>query len=749
MALSAWKNPLWHSEELVNLEALRQQLTRRVAIFVCCASGVAIWGTLPFEPFPLVIFGLLLATFGLGLGVQRLIAVRPALARFGLLWGLTGLHLAALTLLPEPWLPFLGILLIFLAALLLPNHEFATAAIVGLAAAWLHAAGRPYPLAGFVSSLVLAAGCAWLVARTLYTALAWTWNTQQEADRLLEQARTDRGELSRTLKALDLAYSLLQRTQAELVYARRQAEEARQMKERFAANISHELRTPLNLILGFSEIMYLSPEVYGDMAWPPALRRDVYQVYRGTRHLTGMIDDVLDLSRFEMTSFTLTRELTPLTPFLAATADLARDLFPAHPVPGSAAVRFEVDIAPDLPAVEIDRTRIRQVLLNLLNNARSFTERGLVRLAAEARPAEVLVTVSDSGPGIPPENLENVFQEFYQVDTSLRRKHQGMGLGLALSKRFVEAHDGRIWAENGPAGGAVIRFTLPLAVEAPAPLATRATAGPALARTRPVLLAVHTDPALAGWLARHLPEFDVIPAAGAVDEEVRLYHPAAVLCNTPPALDGGIAGNDASLAALPVPVISCSLPSEAWLARDLAVAGCLTKPVASAELVAALRAALPAGRGESHILIIDDDRGFVQLIERIMQSLPVPYRTSHAYGGAAGLAAMAEDPPDIVLLDLMMPDVDGFAVLAWMRATPALAGIPVLILTATSFAEDALQQRGSQIVVRREDGLRPLEVLNCVRVLASTLEPRYDEKSAPAPPTAGRPGAVQPAALPG
>jgi len=534
MALSAWKSPLWHSEELVNLEALRQQLTRRVAIFVCCASGVAIWGTLPFEPFPLVILGLLLATFGLGLGVQRLIAVRPALARFGLLWGLTGLHLAALALLPEPWLPFLGILLIFLAALLLPNHEFATAAIVGLAAAWLHAAGRPYPLAGFVSSLVLAAGCAWLVARTLYTALAWTWNTQQEADRLLEQARTDRGELSRTLKALDLAYSLLQRTQAELVYARRQAEEARQMKERFAANISHELRTPLNLILGFSEIMYLSPEVYGDMAWPPALRRDVYQVYRGTRHLTGMIDDVLDLSRFEMTSFTLTRELTPLTPFLAATADLARDLFPAHPVPGSAAVRFEVDIAPDLPAVEIDRTRIRQVLLNLLNNARSFTERGLVRLAAEARPAEVLVTVSDSGPGIPPENLENVFQEFYQVDTSLRRKHQGMGLGLALSKRFVEAHDGRIWAENGPAGGAVIRFTLPLAVEAPAPLATRAAAGPALARTRPVLLAVHTDPALAGWLARHLPEFDVIPAAGAVDEEVRLYHPAAVLCNTPP-----------------------------------------------------------------------------------------------------------------------------------------------------------------------------------------------------------------------
>ncbi|OQA46424.1 MAG: Non-motile and phage-resistance protein [Chloroflexi bacterium ADurb.Bin325] len=749
MALSAWKNPPWHNEGLVNLEALRQQLTQRVAFFICCASVIALWGALPFEPFSVSIFGLLLATLGLSLGTLRLVTIKPALARFVLLWGLLGLETLALVLRSDPWLPFLGIMLTFLAAFLLPGHEFLATAVIGLAAIGLYSADRPYSLAGLGISLALSTGCAWLAARTLYTALAWIWNTQQEADRLLEQTRRDRGELHRTLKALDLAYSLLERTQDELVYARQQAEGARQMKERFAANISHELRTPLNLILGFSEIMYLSPEVYGDMTWPPALRRDVYQIYRGTRHLTGMIDDVLDLSRFEMTSFTLSKEPTPLTPFLIATAELARDLFPSNPAPGSSAVRFEIDVAADLPALEIDRTRIRQVLLNLLNNARSFTEHGVVRLTAESRPTDVLISVHDNGPGIAAENLENVFQEFYQVDTSLHRKHQGMGLGLSISKQFVEAHDGRIWAESTPGAGAVISFTLPLPAAAQIRVEKRHAIRIGAPRSRPVVLAANADAALTGWLGRHLPEFDVIPCTGTLDDEIRLYHPRAVIHNISPAIGHLTVDSSMLITALPVPVIACSLPSKAWLAEDLAVAGCLTKPIGSAQLAQVLQAAVPADRVEARVLVIDDDRGFVQLIERMLQALPTPYRTRHAYDGAAGLTMMVEDPPDIVLLDLMMPEVDGFSVLAQMRAQPALAAIPVFILTATSFAEDTLQQHGGQIVIQRGDGLRPLEVLNCVRALTSTLEPRYDERSAPALPTTGRLPATPPAELHG
>jgi len=158
---------------------------------------------------------------------------------------------------------------------------------------------------------------------------------------------------------LELSYSLQRRLQDELIAARNEANTARQMKERFAANISHELRTPLNLILGFSDVMYVTPEAYGDFTWPPKLRRDIYQIHRSSKHLLEMIDDILDLSRQDMIDFTLHREATPLEALLRHTAEIVIDLFQ------DPAVRLEVVLAPDLPELEIDRTRIRQVVINL------------------------------------------------------------------------------------------------------------------------------------------------------------------------------------------------------------------------------------------------------------------------------------------------------------------------------------------------------------------------------------------------
>jgi len=519
----------------VNLEDLRGQLAGRLAVALMIASLALLWVNWPQESFPF--FGAipLAALIGIGWGVRKLVNVRPALARHLLVWSLTAGLLAAMWLFSDPWLPFLGLPLTFVSALLVSGGQFATAGATAALAAWLARSGaRPYPLLQLLITQALAVALAWEAVHTLYTALGWAWTMQQRADRLLELSRDRQGELSNALKSVDLANTVLRRTQRELISARRQAEEARLMKEQFAANISHELRTPLNLILGFSEVMHLSPEIYGDLRWPAALRQDVYQIYRSSRHLLEMIDDVLDLSRFEIAGFTLNKEPTPLEPLLHDAAELAQDLFRGRPV------QLELRTGPDLPTLEIDRTRVRQVLLNLLNNAARFTEEGVVRVEARRADGEIVVSVSDTGPGIPADELSHIFEEFYQVDRSLRRRHSGAGLGLAISKHFVEAHDGRIWAESQEGAGSTFYFTLPIPGQY-VPLSRLRVdrpLEPQESEVRPPILVVDPDPAVADLVRRHIEEYEVMQVENVdrLAAEVMLHHPQAVVWNVPPGL---------------------------------------------------------------------------------------------------------------------------------------------------------------------------------------------------------------------
>jgi CheY-like chemotaxis protein len=541
------------------------------------------------------------------------------------------------------------------------------------------------------------------------------------------------------------------------------------MKEQFAANVSHELRTPLNIILGFSEVMYLSPEVYGDVDWPPILRRDVYQIYNGSRHLLKMIDDVLELSRFEMVGFTLNREPTRLEPLLRDTVEIVEKLFRGRPV------CLEVKVAQGLPVLEIDLTRIRQVLLNLLNNAARFTEEGVVRVEARRESGEVVVSVSDTGSGIPAHELPHIFEEFYQVDRSLHRKHGGTGLGLAISKHFVEAHDGRIWVESEEGVGSTFTFTLPIPDEhVPfSRLGVDRPLEPPTSETPPPVLVVDPDPAVATMVDRHLDEYEIIQVRGMgqLMEAVMLHHPQAVICNVSPGEKEGfwdepgdrrlpaapgcpyfpssrneslrfpssrsepvyaqVARNTSTAdtaIAIPVPFIECSLPSQAWLADELAVVGCLTKPITVAQL---LREIERVG-GVRDVLVVDDDRDFCQLVERMLEASGRAYQVRRAYGGEDSLLALRSQRPELVLLDLVMPGVDGFHVLQEMRQDPDLADVPVLLLTATSYAEDALARRGGRLVsVRRSDGLSPSEVLRCIQSIVGVLDPHYDEQSVP------------------
>ena len=720
MLRKVWAHPM-EQDRLMNLEDLRRQLTARLALLVMTASALGMWLLLPLEPLPQTEFVLMGVSLALGTLVYFLVKSHPALARHFLIWGLTGMLMAAMQVVDAPWLPFWGLPLSFAAAVLIPGSSLGTAGLVGALALWLTSVGgRAYPLTGLWPAFALGVTLTWLVTHTLYTALQWAFTMQQRADRLLEMVRDRQAELGRALKSIELANVIQRRTQRELAEARRQAEEARRMKEQFAANISHELRTPLNLILGFSELMHLSPEVYGDVQWPPTLRRDIYQIYRASRHLLEMIDDILDLSRFEMVGFTLNKEPMALEPLLRGVIEIAQDLFRGRPI------RLEVEIEPNLPLLEIDRTRIRQVLLNLLNNAQRFTEAGTVRVEAKRAGSEVVVSVSDTGPGIPADQLSRIFDEFYQVDRSLRRAHGGAGLGLAICKRFVEAHDGRIWAKSEVGLGSTFYFTLPIP-EQYLPISRPYVERPVEViwpQGRPRILVVDPDPAVAALIRRHIEEYDVVQVdrMEQVAEEILIHHPRAVIRNVPP-------GNHSDALEIPlsVPIIECSLPSREWMAGDLAVTACLTKPVTAQQLFEAIER-LGNVRG---ILIVDDDRGFCQLIERMLEASGRGFQVRHAYDGADGLRVMRAWRPDLVLLDLIMPGMDGFQMLEEIRREPELRSVPVVLLTVTSYAEDALMQRGSQVVVHRPDGLRLAEVLQCLQALIGILEPRYDEQSVP------------------
>jgi signal transduction histidine kinase/CheY-like chemotaxis protein len=710
----------------INLEELRGELAGHLATMLALAGYVGI--VLMMLPilrqhlYPREEIGLLIGLVALGVCVRVLVNTHPALARHLLVWGLTAMLLAAMALLSEPWLPFLGPLLTFVAAMLVSGGGFWTASAVAALTLWLTVGGaRAYPLFGLFTALILGVAAAWLVVRTLYTALGWAWTMQQRADRLLEMARDRQGELSNALKSLDMANAILRRTQRELIAARKQADEARLMKEQFAANVSHELRTPLNLILGFSEMMHLSPEVYTGMEWPPTLRRDVYQIYRSSRHLLEMIDDVLDLARFEMVGFTLNKEFTSLTSLVREAVGIAMDLFMGQPV------KLETEIASDLPVLEVDRTRIRQVLLNLLSNAAHFTDEGVVRVEAKVNESEVVVSVSDTGAGIPAEKLPHLFDEFYQVDRSLHRKPGGTGLGLAISKRFVEAHDGRIWVESEEGVGSMFTFTLPIPEKyvPVARLKVDRPLEPSESNAHPPLLVVDPDSAVAEVVRRYITEYEVmhVKEVAKLADEVMFHHPHAVVWNVPPRERE----NPRDIPSVSVPFIECSLPSRAWVADDLAVTACLTKPVTTDQVLQEIE------RLERihDVLIIDDDRGFCQLVERMLESTGHGYEVRRAYSGEDGLRAMNERRPDLVLLDLIMPGKDGFEVLEEMRQVPQLEDVPVVLLTATTLAEDALSQRGGQVVIRRPEGLGPADTLRCLHAIMGALEPHYDERAAP------------------
>jgi len=598
------------------------------------------------------------------------------------------------------------------------------------------AAGAPSP--GFssttLSGLVGSATVLWLAALLVCTwqrvqrgMVEEAWERYGQARGNLEDAREERLKLKQALEDLALANSEMVRLNNLLSAAREAVEEARRAKQEFVANVSHELRTPLNMIIGFSDEILERPQVYASQL-PPDLLEDVAAIRRNSEHLARLVDDVLDLSETDMGHAKLLWERTSVREVAEEAVEAVALLFRKK---GLALV---VDMPGDLPSVDCDRARIRQVIINLLSNAGRFTETGGATIGAALQNGMVVVRVTDTGSGVDRKAIDRLFEPFQQADSSIRRRHGGTGLGLTISKRFIEMHGGKIWLESEPGRGTTVSFSLPIDRLSPEGGARRWFSPYQEYTTRPRRsLAPGTEPksglviveegnALSDLAERYLEELEPI-SVRTVEEAGQAMESgaaAAVLINAPAQSPEARAFASLPARAFDVPIMSCWIPQRRMWVGEKNVQDYLVKPILRSHLLDSIAKVAPGARS---ILVVDDDPEALQLFERMLTNLNRDYRIICAGDGTSALALMRTRQPDLVLLDIVMPNKDGFAVLEAMAADPAIEQIPVIIVSAKDPKREPIVSEA--LVVTRQRGLSPRDLMLAVEALTCALPPRF------------------------
>lgn len=305
----------------------------------------------------------------------------------------------------------------------------------------------------------LAAGIAAQMSGELYGIAEWALESYRKERKVKEQLFDTQLEVQRSFLRQKALAEQLQETNKELESARSAAMEAKNFRGQFLANMSHELRTPLNAIIGFSETMLNFPMMYDNQHLPPAYKSDLNQIYTSGKHLLQLINDILDLSKVDVGKLDLEIEPVDLEPIFKGVLATAVGLV------GDKPISLKRDTPAKLPIVSGDSLRLRQVILNLLSNSTKFTDQGVVTLGARDQGnGEVLVWINDTGIGIPPQDMDKIFEEFRQGTSGRRKGRAGSGLGLAISRQLLNLMGGRIWAESTLGQGSTFYFTLPVFV---------------------------------------------------------------------------------------------------------------------------------------------------------------------------------------------------------------------------------------------------------------------------------------------
>ncbi len=569
-----------------------------------------------------------------------------------------------------------------------------------------------------VALIFLTAFAAWLSSRQIHSALGWMRSSYAQARQWLEELRDERMAQQRTIKILEEAYIRIEKLNYQLMEARKAAEEARQLKAEFAANISHELRTPLNVIIGFSETMANAPETYSGATWTPMLRGDVEEIYRSSRHLLSLIDDILDLSALEVHRLGLNLQEADITEVAEEAAAVVRGLYQAKHL------YLKIEAQADLPHILIDVTRIRQVLINLLSNASRFTTTGGVTILITLEGDSVRAAVKDTGIGIAARDMHKVFAEFGQVDGSIRRLHEGSGLGVPLSKRLVEMHGGTMWLESTPGSGTTVYFTLPWSY---APLTAEQLARGQVTDVLPAprtayrksLLVAEPDPLLVRTMRRQLSAYDVIEVRDGLDLPglIQKHHPLALVLDEPGLLN--CASQEEWLSLLPagLPVIRASFQGNLRVAKELGILDYLIKPTSREQLLDSLSS---VGTGVRQVLLVDDDPQLVELFTRMLDSTGGAYELVKAYSGEDALQILNSQDVDLVLLDVVLPGMSGMDVLRAMKKDERLANLPVIMISGQN-PEGLISANPLSISLQRAECATLIQTLNYLRLMLDAL----------------------------
>src|SRR5882724_1731080 len=471
----------------------------------------------------------------------------------------------------------------------------------------------------------------------------------------------------------------------ELDLRNREVERATRLKSQFLASMSHELRTPLNAIIGFSDL--LAEGNTGPLN--EKQQRFIGHVHKGARHLLQLINDILDLSKIEAGQLDVHLEDLLLEDLLPEVLSTIR------PLAMGKSITLQSDIANGI-AVIADRIRLKQILYNLLSNAMKFTPKeGTVSLHARVKRTFVEITVNDSGIGIKPEDQEVIFEEFRQVGETTRGVREGTGLGLAITRRLVEKQGGTIWVHSEPGKGSRFTFSLPVTTCA-LPVPALAEEPVLVGRDHPLLLVVDDEPVARELLARYLkPEGYRIAFAisghAALEAAKKLTPDAVLLDILMPGSDGFETlcrfKTDPSLASIPVIIVS--IVDRKTMGFALGARDYLVKPIEKNVLLRSLQTHLRNAPRQGSVLVVDDDDATLELVGATLTG--AGYGVQKARNGKEALDIVSGTSISAIVLDLLMPEMDGFTVLRHLKADQGLRKIPVFVLTSKELTQEEIQ----------------------------------------------------------
>jgi PAS domain S-box-containing protein len=491
----------------------------------------------------------------------------------------------------------------------------------------------------------------------------------------------------------------------ELEAQTEKTEEASDTLKKFLAMFSHELRSPLNSIIGFSELLTSDLQ---DLP-PETMREFMKNIQVSGRHLQQILNDILDLSKIEAGQLELHIATYPTPYFEEAVQRVLSSAIAAK------RIRLAWQPDPDLDELVVDQTRFKQILINLVSNAVKFSrDGGVVEVSSRRVGNDMVFSVKDYGRGIRPEEIPGLFRPFRRAESGKAHNREGVGLGLAITRRLVELHGGTIWIESEWEKGTTVSFRIPLIVDATSERIMQAgMLLDALKREnwrkeggeKPLALIVEDSPQ-AGELLKVYIESAGYRAeiarngADAVDMAKRLHPNVITLDLILPGKDGWTVMKELKKHPLckHIPVIIVSIIDEKSLGFSLGAAEYFVKPVNREELVQAMdRVHVLPGRDAKRptVLVVDDDKSAADLVQVILEN--EGYRVLKANDGADGVAMAIHERPDVVMLDLLMPGMSGFAVAQQLRQVPATRNIPIIVLTSMDVDEEMQEQLGSSV----------------------------------------------------